>query len=396
MGSKDSPIKGLKMATPMIAAIGRTAWVMLVFLGVVREAAAELPAFGKPGPLEMRAHYINVGQGSSVLLEFSCAAALIDTGGEKNSQFDSVSALQDYLDRFFARRSDLKQTIDLLLITHAHIDHTRGLPMVLGKYTIRSYVDNGAETGSGGRQQKAAHTRVHDSSAAKISWQAITEPEVNVTSGLTSKTISPISCPGISPQFHVLWGALRASDGWPKAVFDNQNDSSVVSRLDFGKASFLFPGDLEDDVHEKLIDFFCGGTPPKSVCAVNADVYHVAHHGSYNGTSAALLKAVTPKIAVISMGPSNRDALWTAVAYGHPRNAAVDLLMAPATGVTATRPPTSVLVATRAGAKGKAAAGEFVPYALTGAIYGTGWDGTVVVTAKSDGTLHVDSEGLHP
>jgi len=107
-----------------------------------------------------------------------CAAALIDTGGEMNDQFDSVQALQNYLDAFFARRSDLKKTFSLVLITQAHIDHTRGLPMVLSHYIVDTYVDNGAETGSGGRQQKAAHAKAQDSSS-HVSWQAVTEPEVN-------------------------------------------------------------------------------------------------------------------------------------------------------------------------------------------------------------------------
>ncbi len=66
-----------------------------------------------------------------------CAAVLIDTGGELNPSFDGVAALRDYLDAFFARPGDLGGTLDLLVITHPHIDHTRGVPMVLQRCRVR-------------------------------------------------------------------------------------------------------------------------------------------------------------------------------------------------------------------------------------------------------------------
>ncbi len=378
-----SPLK--RLAAPALCCVS----MVLVF---ARGAWADLPNFTSPPPGHMRAHYINVGQGSSVLLEFSCAAALIDTGGEMNDQFDSVQSLQDYLDGFFARRSDLKKTLSLVLITHAHIDHTRGLPMVLRRYTVHSYVDNGAETGSGGRQQKAAHAKA-DENASHIARQAIAEPDVNMKGGLTSKIISPISCSGDSIAFHVLWGGLRASDGWTQAVFDNQNDWSVVTRLDFGKTSFLFMGDLEEDVHESMLGFYCDSSA-SSCPTLHADVYHFAHHGSYNGTSPPLVKAVSPTMAVISMGPPDRDAMWTAVAYGHPRKVAVDMIAA-TLKENGRIPGVNVKVATKAGSKGAASQGEFVPESMNKAIYATGWDGTVVVSADNNHQLHVDVEG-HP
>jgi competence protein ComEC len=353
-------------------------------------AAAASPSFPTLQPGHMRAHFINVGQGSSVLLEFSCAAALIDTGGETNDQFDSVQALQTYLDQFFARRTDLKQTFSLVLITHAHIDHTRGLPMVLSHYTVSSYVDNGAETGSGGRQQKAAHAKANDKTA-HIAWQAVTEPEVDVIGGLTSKVISPISCDK-NVQFHAMWGGLQSSGGWTNTVLTDQNDSSVVTRLDFGKTVFLFMGDLEEDVHDAMLGFFCKGKAPCP--ALQSDVYHVAHHGSYNGTSPDMVAAVAPKMAVISMGPPDRSAMWTAVAYGHPRKVAVDMLEA-SQNLQPRTPAIEVKLATQAGSKGALSTGEFVTEPMSKAIYATGWDGTVVISADNNHVLEVAVEG-HP
>src|SRR4051812_31578041 len=53
---------------------------------------------GPTGAARMRVHLIDIGQGAATLLEFSCAAVLVDTGGETNEEFDSGAALRRYLD----------------------------------------------------------------------------------------------------------------------------------------------------------------------------------------------------------------------------------------------------------------------------------------------------------
>lgn len=356
-------------------------------------AMSALPEFAKPGVNEMRAHFIDVGQGSAVLLEFSCGTALIDTGGEKNDKFDSIDRLGRYLNQFFARRADLKKTLDLLLLTHPHIDHTRGVPTVLKLFKVNSLVDDGLESGSGGRQQKAAH-QFSKGAGSTMTWTPVTQNEAAKKSGLTSEKISPITCTGTSPQFRPLWGALDRGE-WTPTILKNANNSSVVTRLDFGKASFLFPGDLEDDVQGELMADFSDNCR-KPNCLLDVDVYHVAHHGSHNGTSADLVKAMTPRMAVISMGPWNRREQWTASAYGHPRRDAINALLQGPGHVSDVRAKAvDVMIANRAGsgkAKSKPSGPQFSKVSMKSAIYGTGWEGTVVITAGADGQLRVNTE----
>jgi competence protein ComEC len=83
----------------------------------------------------MDAHYINVGQGLSALLEFPCGAVLVDTGSQDDEHTD---ALIDYLNDFFSRRTDLNRTIATVFITHSHIDHTRGLRRVVETFTVKN------------------------------------------------------------------------------------------------------------------------------------------------------------------------------------------------------------------------------------------------------------------
>jgi hypothetical protein len=263
--------------------------------------------------------------------------------------------------------------------------------MILSHYTVNTYVDNGAETGSGGRQQKAAHTKAKDS-ASHMTWQAVTQPQVNVKGGLPINLSVPIPCENNKIQFHAMWGGLQPSGNWTSAVFKEQNDWSVVTQLKFGDTSFLFTGDLEQDVHDAMLEFFCP-KPPAACAALKTDVYHVAHHGSYNGTGPDILAAVTPQLAVMSMGPSTRAGMWTAVAYGHPRKVAVDMLEGAVTKPRTPTAPVQVQVANKAGLSGAASSNEFVTDSISKAIYATGWDGTVVVDADMNHSLIINTAG---
>jgi competence protein ComEC len=84
----------------------------------------------------MQLHFIDVGQGAATPIEFPCAAMLVDTGGENNDGFDSNAELVAYLDDFFSRRSDLNWTLHSLILTHPHIDHTRGVKDVSTEFAI--------------------------------------------------------------------------------------------------------------------------------------------------------------------------------------------------------------------------------------------------------------------
>ena len=93
----------------------------------------------------------------------------------------------------------------------------------------------------------------------------------------------------------VLHPPANANDDW------SDNDRSIVSRLVYGDVSLLLTGDLEREGERALL---------ASGHALTSTVLKVSHHGAAAGTSEAFLDAVTPAVAVISVGAGNR--------YGHP------------------------------------------------------------------------------
>ena len=98
-----------------------------------------LSVFGATGqqvsPNQMAVHFINVGQADSELLEFSCGAILIDAGAQDPK---TVQGLIQFLHTFFARRTDLNNTLDLVLISHDHIDHDTALMAVAQNFKIKN------------------------------------------------------------------------------------------------------------------------------------------------------------------------------------------------------------------------------------------------------------------
>ncbi len=330
-----------------------------------------------PPPPELRIHFIDVGQGAATLVELPCGAMLIDTGGEENNSFHSVPSLLAYLEAFFARRTDLNRVLDVLLLTHPHIDHVRGATAVLQGFTVRSLVEGGREALQ--TDAVVVMAGVHDFLRA--------HPEVEHTvvrlrdfpapdAALRTPGLDPfLQCDGVDPSVQALWGALDGDPGWGEndyggAHFDNDNNHSVVTRVDFGAASLLVTGDLEEIAIKELVR--------TRGPLLDVDIYQVGHHGSHNGTTTDLLAAMTPQWAVMEVGPSTRKHSWTAWAYGHPREKLLAMLESGVTG-----PRTEALRPVGIAMK------SFVDTPIDHAIYATGWDGSVVLVADAEGRIRV-------
>ncbi len=319
-------------------------------------------------------HLLDVGQGAATLLEFPCAAVLIDTGGELNDEFDARAAIKSQLEAFFARRTDLNRHLALLVISHPHIDHLRGIRSVLDVATVDRVIDNGHPGDELVAEELATLRRYVDERRAPYRAIAVNDMK---RGGLVDDVVDPVACADVDPKIRALWGAVGTDPGWGTDNyghdrFDNENNHSVVLRVDFGQTALLFPGDLEDVAIMSLLDRYEGTT------WLDVDVYQAGHHGSANGTTKGLIDVMTPAVAIVPMGDPARQHPWTAWAYGHPRKSTIDLLVR---GVEQRRPPVDVLV-------GKGVK-RFDNRHIEAAIFGTGWDGAVVVDVDVDGRLAV-------
>ena len=88
----------------------------------------------------------------------------------------------------------------------------------------------------------------------------------------------------------------------------DQNEASIVMRMDYKGLSMLFTGDIAGSTEEKIIE----GSDED---ILDCDILKVCHHGSKNSSTADFLKKVSPKLYLISCGLMNR--------YGHPHRDAL-------------------------------------------------------------------------
>jgi beta-lactamase superfamily II metal-dependent hydrolase len=216
-------------------------------------------AIGEPA---LSVHFIDVGQGDSILLESKGEFVLVDAG-EK----DYGATVTRYIEDQHAA------ALKYVIATHPHSDHIGGMKQVLDSIRTENFIT--VETD----QSTRTWLNVLD---------AVDRHDVNYIDAAVGATYSFGEA-----QFTIL---APLSDG-----YEGYNNYSVVTKVECGDVSFLLTGDAEKLSEKEMI---------ASGADLHADVLKLGHHGSSTSSTAAFLKAVDPSYVVISCGVNND--------YGHP------------------------------------------------------------------------------
>jgi competence protein ComEC len=223
---------------------------------------------------DLRAYFLDVGQGDSSVILFKDKVILIDAGEV------------DQGDRVVSNLKKLGVTkIDLLVATHPHSDHIGGMPKVLAAFPVSKVLDSGIPSSS------TLYERF---------LQTVEKKNIPYQVAEQGQTID------IDPSLRIL--VLSP----PKErIGDDINTNSIVLRISYGTVNLLYTGDAStaaEDLMEKT------GYP------LDAQILKVSHHGSSSASSAAFLSQVRPEVAVISLVADNP--------YGHPHKEALARLNA--------------------------------------------------------------------
>lgn len=315
---------------------------------------------------QIKVHYFNVGQAASALIEFPCGAILIDAGAQDEKYTDTL--VQDLKD-FFTRRADLNNTLDLLIVTHDHVDHDYALKNLVEEFNIKKYVDNGLSDGSG-KNQGWLQQNAEDFGIDYSNYSVKDIRAHNNHAGYTDTFVDPIKCAVIDPKIILYFGREDTPPAtWKNADYINGNNHSLVVKILFGQSSFLFTGDLQNIGEKDMLDYYSGTN------VLQSDIWAVSHHGADNGTNKALLDQVKPLFAVISCGRpefgEHSKSPFTTFRYGHPRVNTLNLLSDAIPGSRAQ--PLDIQAAT--GSK------QFQSYTVSKNIYATAWDGNIEIDA---------------
>lgn len=208
--------------------------------------------------------FIDVGQGDSCFVRSSKGDTILIDGGDDGS---GEYVLLPFLRKQFAPK------LDAVFISHLHSDHTEGIyELIDDGYPIEKIYVSDIAAESEGYTSLISRAKVND-----IQIETLSDKE--------------------SVEFsEITFTVIKAGD----SESNDDNDTSVVMRMDCGENSFLFTGDATRKVEKQIIDNE----------EIDVDFLKVAHHGSYGSSDYEFVSRVSPVISVISVGENNR--------YNHP------------------------------------------------------------------------------
>lgn len=220
---------------------------------------------------QLTVHFLDVGQGDSILIQFPNTVMLVDAGPDENG-----APVISYL-----KQQGVKK-IDYLVATHPHADHIGGMAAVIKEFDITKVY-----------MPKVTHT----TKTFEDMLLSIKRKGLKITPARAGLDI--LDQDGLQATFIAPCG----SD------YDSLNNYSAIVKIQYGSTSFLLTGDAEGISEKEMLD---------NGVDLRADVLKVGHHGSSSSTTPAFLKSVTPEYAVILVGAENK--------YGHPHQETLEHL----------------------------------------------------------------------
>ena len=272
----------------------------------------------------LNVHFINVGQGDAIYIEFPDGKDMLIDGGR---QF-GTSTVTDVLD--YLKLVDDDRNLTYLMVTHPDYDHFSMLTKVIEYYDVDNFylpfadVDDWKGSTDPDKDKFAdAPAKIDTSSYCSFLKAAVEEPDANIFLNLDRFEIEGLS-DDISFAFYALSEEEYAE--LPKA---ERNDMSPVGILEYKGYQIVFTGDAAEDATQNYLD----DSP-----TVDCDLLKVAHHGSSTegSNSAEFLNDVSCEYAVISCGKDN--------SYNHPHTELMDRLNAMDTTVYLTYETGSIVV----------------------------------------------------
>lgn len=217
---------------------------------------------------ELRVHFIDVGQGDSIFIQSPDGKTMLIDGGKR----DSGKEVVDYL------RAQGVKKLDYVVATHPDADHIGGLLAVLNSISINHFIDSG---------------KIHTSQTYENMLQLIVDKKIPFVVPDKGDKISLDSNMDIT-----VFNVGEESD-------DN-NEASIVLKVQYGEVSFLLTGDADIKVEKSMMKQY----------NLQSTFLKAGHHGSDTSTSEDFIRAVKPEVTILSYGKDN--------SYGHPKQEVVN------------------------------------------------------------------------
>lgn len=250
--------------------VEKTKWRLAIHLAALVSLIVWLAVLNAPRS-ELAVRMLDVGQGDSILIQSpSGQNILVDGGPEQAGKYAVVA---------FLRAHGISR-LNAVVATHPDSDHIGGLIDVLQDFPVDLFV------------MSPTFKRTETIAELESVIRSKSIPTKMVARGDILDGLSQCQITVLNPQSN---------------SFAEDNDLSIVLRLDHGENSFLLTGDAsewaEADMLSASIDLDC-------------DVLKAGHHGARSSSSMPFVHAVSPELVLVSVGRDNR--------YGHPHEEALE------------------------------------------------------------------------
>jgi beta-lactamase superfamily II metal-dependent hydrolase len=252
----------------------------LAFIGIV--AAVWAAAANKA----LQVFFVDVEGGQATLFVTPAGQSLlIDTGWGYNAYRDANRIVKA------AKLAGIKK-IDYVLITHYHQDHVGGVPQLVAKMPVETFIDHGPN-----REDTPAGNRLYSEYQNAIAGKNHIVPKPGDTVPIRGMDVVVVSADG-NLIAQPLPGAGQENPNCTgvqeKATDPSENARSLGTVITFGQLKIVDLGDLTWNKELELM------------CPVNklgrTDILVVSHHGLDQSNSPALVHALQPRVAIFNNG----------------------------------------------------------------------------------------------
>lgn len=197
---------------------------------------------------------VDVGTAECIIIVADNEAMIVDAGYAKS--WDAIDEAIQFMN------------IDILsyfIITHPHADHIGSATRILEKYEVETVLLPPIT------YESAAYGRFSD---------------VLINSDIA------VEYPEVGNQY-ALGDALVTVYGPHPVAYENPNDWSIVTMVEYAGRKILLTGDIEAEAEYDLLAY-------SDLYSLDADILKVAHHGSNTSSTYGFVFAVSPQYAIIS------------------------------------------------------------------------------------------------
>ena len=223
---------------------------------------------------KLKVTFLDVGQGDCAIIHTPDDKTIVVDCGKKSMSYNSGErTIAPYL-----KRNGITK-IDLLILTHYHLDHVGGVKYLLENFEVDKIIDN---------EQK------HNSKTAKTIDNLIREKKISRIKIKSGNYIDGIE----DLRIYFFNISSKENNSYSNFGKGDPNNESLVFKLKYKETDILFTGDIETGGERCLQRNYSE--------FLESDILKVAHHGSGSSSSIPFLVKNKPEYSVISVGMFNK------------------------------------------------------------------------------------------